>query len=91
MDDFAASVLTAVSDEVIALKSLLCEKYPGLDLSATKHVFDWVKDAYQDDIADRSTLRAAINTNKGYKGLVHPCVEAEGGYMPNVSRNLGLF
>jgi len=62
-----------------------CKKYPGLDLSATKHVFDWIKDAYQEDIADNSSLRAAINTNKGYKGLVHPCVEAEGGegFMPN--------
>jgi len=85
VDDFAASVLTNVSDEVIALKEFLCKKYPGLDLSATKHVFDWIKDAYQEDIADNSSLRAAINTNKGYKGLVHPCVEAEGGegFMPN--------
>ena len=45
---------------------------------------DFILYSYGDDVVDQTSLRTSFNTNKGYKGLTHPCVSVEGGgYVPD--------
>ncbi|KAK3704031.1 hypothetical protein QZH41_006180 [Actinostola sp. cb2023] len=80
----SASLLSAVSDEVLSIAKAITDQSPKTDLSRTIHVLDWYKRCYANDIEDKSTLFTAITTNKAYKGLTHPMVQAEGGkWVPN--------
>mmetsp|Transcript_25398 Transcript_25398/g.82139 ORF Transcript_25398/g.82139 Transcript_25398/m.82139 type:complete len:408 (-) Transcript_25398:953-2176(-) len=77
VDDFTAKMLTAMSDEILHVKRVVNDKYPDVDLGGVVHVREWITRAYGDDIKDPSNLMTSINTNKGYQGLTHPCVEAK--------------
>lgn len=85
--EFTGEMLDMVSNEVLEVKRVLLEKYPGLDLSSLTHVRDWMVRSYGDDIGDTSTLHRMLITNKGYRGLTHPTlvVEVNGTkkYLPN--------
>jgi len=85
--EFTGTMLDKVSNEVLEVKRVLQEKYPGLDMSSLTHVRDWMLRSYGDDIGDKSTLYKMLVTNKGYRGLTHPTVEiecdGEKKYLPN--------
>eukprot|EP00961_Rhodomonas_salina_P165320 2227427-Rhodomonas_salina.1 len=76
-------MLTKVSNEVLEIRKAVEAKFAGVDLSKVTHVKDWIMRSYGDDIADKSSLRTAIVSNKGYKGLNHPMLKVEGGFIPN--------
>jgi hypothetical protein len=76
-DEYTGEKLSKVSDEVLELKRVLMEKYPGLDLSSCHHVREWMIRSYGDDIGDKSSLCSMLLTNKGYRGLTHPMIELD--------------
>lgn len=76
-DEYTGEKLALVSDEVLELKRVLLEKYPGLDLSALHHVREWMLRSYGDDIGDKTSIYTMLSSNKGYRGLTHPCVEVD--------------
>lgn len=86
-DEYTGEKLALVSDEVLELKRVLLEKYPGLDLSSVHHVSEWMLRSYGDDIGDTSSIYKMLLTNKGYRGLTHPTrtVDTPEGtkYLPN--------
>eukprot|EP00957_Ditylum_brightwellii_P144690 11022420-Ditylum_brightwellii.AAC.1 len=87
-DEYTGQKLDKVSNEVLELKRVLEERYPGLDLKDVRHVSEWMIRSYGDDIGDKSSIHKMLLTNKGYRGLTHPMVEKEiagGGkkYFPN--------
>lgn len=88
-DEYTGEMLGKISDEVLELKRVLVEKYPGLDLSSLRHVREWMIRSYGDDIEDKSSIYRMLLTNKGYRGLTHPMREvvdtSAGGkkYVPN--------
>lgn len=71
-DEYTGQLLGTISDEVLELKRVLVEQYPGLDLSSLHHVREWMLRSYGDDIGDTSSLQTMLLTNKGYRGLTHP-------------------
>lgn len=79
VDDFTADTLDRVSREVLAVKATLLKNHPHLNLDVVRHVSDWVLDAYDHHIVDKSNLRTCITSNKAYKGLTHPMKDARGG------------
>ena len=85
--EYTGEKLTKVSDEVLEVKRVLMEKYPGLDLSSLHHVREWMLRSYGDDIGDTSSIHKMLITNKGYRGLTHPMREVETPegtkYLPN--------
>ena len=88
VDEYTGEMLSKISDEVLELKRVLVEKYPGLDLSSLHHVREWMLRAYGDDIEDKSSIYRMLNTNKGYRGITHPMREVVGTsggkkYVPN--------
>lgn len=88
VDDFTADLLTNVSNEVLKIKNAFNEVYPEVDLSQVTHVKDWILRSYGDEILDKTNLRTAINTNKGYQGLTHAMVKdvkRGEGYFPNIN------
>jgi len=76
-DEYTGEKLDKVSNEVLEVKRVLMEKYPGLDLKDVHHVSEWMLTSYGDDIADKSSIYKMLLTNKGYRGLTHPVVEKE--------------
>jgi hypothetical protein len=76
-DEYTGEKLAKVSDEVLEVKRVLLEKYPGLDLSSVHHVREWMLRSYGDDIGDKSSIYKMLLTNKGYHGLTHPVVEID--------------
>ncbi|CAB9517829.1 Octopine dehydrogenase [Seminavis robusta] len=86
-DEYTGEMLAKVSDEVLEVKRVLLEKYPGLDLSSLTHVRDWMLRSYGDDIGDKTNIYTMLHSNKGYRGLSHPMSEVdtpEGKkYVPN--------
>lgn len=86
-DAYTGEKLSNVSDEVLEVKRVLQEKYPGLDLSSLHHVREWMLRSYGDDIGDKTNIHTMLITNKGYRGLTHPTVKVEVDgqtkYMPN--------
>jgi len=79
-DEYTGEKLDLVSKEVLELKRVLVEKYPGLNLDDVHHVRDWMLRSYGDDIGDKTNIYTMLNTNKGYRGLTHPMITKE---MPN--------
>lgn len=76
-DEYTGEKLDKVSNEVLEIKRVLEEKYPGLDLKDVHHVSEWMLTSYGDDIGDKSSIHKMLLTNKGYRGLTHPVVEKE--------------
>ncbi len=83
MSDFTADTMTAVSDEIAALRANLEERVPGLDLSVVRHILPWCLRAYGKYIVDATNLRTRFATNKAYVGLTCPHREVDGGFVPD--------
>ena len=87
-DEYTGEKLDLISKEVLEVKRVLIEKYPGLDLDDVHHVSEWMTRSYGDDIGDKTNIYTMLSTNKGYRGLTHPTItkEMEDGttkYFPN--------
>ncbi len=72
MDQFAADIMTSISDEVMATAKAIMSKYKDVDLTNVIPIFDWYLNCYPEEITDKSNLFKAITTNKAYTGLKHP-------------------
>lgn len=79
VDETQARLLSAVSDECIAIGKAIETQIPGTDMSEVIHIFDWYLTYYADQITNKSSLMTAMQTNKAYDGLTHPMKEVEGG------------
>ena len=86
MSDEAADNMYHVSDEIMALRADLEQRYDGLDLSVVRHIFPWTLRAYGKYITDTTSLRTRFSSNKAYAGLVCPMVPGPaGGLVPDFS------
>ena len=83
IDEKQSTLLSTVSDELIATGKELEKLKQGVDMSQVLHIFDWYKTYYSDQITDRSNLMMAMKTNKAYDGLVHPMIKTDDGFLPN--------
>lgn len=79
----AAELLQAMDNELQQLCRALEQKIPGLDLRTVLPLGFSIRSAYADDIADASTLRSCIATNRAYAGIRAPMVAVDGGYAPD--------
>jgi ketopantoate reductase len=79
IDARAASLISDVGQEVIAVAERINATCPELDLSNVMPVHDWFITAYGPDIRDKSSLMTAIRTNAGYADIRHPVVEIRPG------------
>lgn len=87
-DAFTGAMLTAVSNEVLAIKRQLLLTFPTLSLKGVRHVSEWMPRAYGEGIEDTTSLTTMLQTNRGYRGLRHPMtlVQKEDGtkaYLPD--------
>lgn len=86
VDEFTATILQAMSDEIQGLCRTLEQAIPGLDLSRVAPVGEWLARAYPGQIADTSSLRSSFNTNRAYLGLKAPTSpQADGLVAPDFS------
>ncbi|MGZ5026439.1 MAG: NAD/NADP octopine/nopaline dehydrogenase family protein [Methylobacter sp.] len=79
----AADLLQAMDNELQTLCRTLEQKIPNLNLCAVLPLAFSIQAAYADDIADKSTLRSIIATNRAYAGIRAPMIETAGGYIPD--------
>lgn len=79
----AADLLEAMSGELQALKEAILARRPQFDLSAVMPIDLAILAAYGADIADTTSLRATIATNRSYAGIRTPMVAVDGGLAPN--------
>ena len=81
LDQEGACVLSSLNDEVQAIRTRL-EKM--VDLSAVRTLKDWLLRAYDDAIADPTSLRSSFVTNRAYAGLKVPMRQlAPGRFVPD--------
>ncbi len=73
VDDFTESILLGMTEEVQAVCRKMESLVPGLDLKDACTVKQWYMECYDGQMSDTSSLKACMNTNKGYDGLKHPC------------------
>merc|ERR1712196_573365 len=83
VDAFTQEVLLALTGEVQAVKKKM-EEACGLDLRDAVDLKQWYMDYYGGQMTDTSSLKACMTSNPGYKGLMHPCKEVDGGFMPDL-------
>ena len=84
LDQPSADLLSAVSDEVVAIAKGVMQQRPQVDLNNVSHIYQWYLRCYSEDISDKTNLYTAIQTNKAYKGLTHPMQKnAQGKYVPD--------
>jgi hypothetical protein len=83
VDEAAAGILSRLGAEITMLARRLEDFAPQLDLSAVQGVYDWLVTSYPHSIADRTSLRAAFNTNSSYSGLKVPARRSGGGFVPD--------
>ena len=84
LDRFSAEILSKVSQEVVDTAKALMAQRQGVQLANVTHIYDWFLRCYSEDIGDKTDLFSCIQTNRAYKGLVHPCEKNEDGtYRPN--------
>ncbi|KAK3089348.1 hypothetical protein FSP39_002920 [Pinctada imbricata] len=86
VDDLQASLLSKVSDEVVATAKAIEQQRSGIDMKDVIHILDWYKEYYRYQVTDSSNLMKAMQTNKAYDGLLHPMKPAgDGKYVPDFS------
>jgi len=71
-DDFCASVLLGISEDIQAVCRKLKSIDPKYDTSQVKTIFEWYMASYSQSCEDTSNLQRALVTNSSYKGLYHP-------------------
>ena len=84
VEDFSEGVLLGLTGEVQAVKNKM-QELTGLDLKDAVDLKQWYLDCYGGQMGDESTLGSCMRTNPGYKGLTHPCLEVEGGFVPDLN------
>ena len=86
-DEYTGDKLSKISDEILEIKRVLLNKYPSLHLDSLKHVTEWMKRSYGDDIGDKTSIFTMLRSNKGYRGLTHPMkevqIDGQAKYLPN--------
>jgi hypothetical protein len=84
VDEFTATVLTGMTEEVQQTCRKMESLVPGLDLRDACTLQQWYMDCYDGQMSDTSSLMRCMNTNKAYDGLTHPCKEENGKFMPDL-------
>jgi len=84
VDEAAASVLSNMSDEVLAVKEAVEQRRPDLKLDNVMHMSKWLLEAYRKDMQDTRTLSSMLQSNRGYHGLRVPVTQSKGGYQVDV-------
>ncbi len=81
-DDFTADVMTKTSNEVLEISRAVEQAagypmpVPGLDAM--------MREMYQDELVDDSTMKSIFQTNRGYQGLLAPMIKTDDGrFAPN--------
>lgn len=83
LTESAANILSSVSDEVVSIAKAFGEK-TGADMSNVEHIYYWYMRCYPQDIADKTNLYTAIQTNAAYQGLKHPVkITEDGKFLPD--------
>jgi len=80
----AASLLSAMSDEILKIRDDVETGYPHVRLPRVVHLGRWLLDAYGSEIEDASSLARMFQTNRGYCGLAVPVTESPNGYRIDV-------
>lgn len=84
VEEFAASVMTRISEELVATAQRIMTACPGLDLSDIIPKHEWYIQCYGPAIVDKSSLLTAIRTNGCYASIQHPMTEVvPGEFVPN--------
>jgi hypothetical protein len=83
LSERAAEVLQGLSDELLALKARVENCGEPVSLSSVLPLHLSVIGGYGTDIADPTTLRSTIATNRAYAGIRAPMVPVEGGWLPD--------
>lgn len=79
-----AGLMTRMSDEVLAVRDRIVERFPREDLTAVIPMLTWDRLAYGSEIADPSTQFTALRTNHAYQTMTHPMTrDAAGGWVPD--------
>merc|ERR1719473_2253941 len=84
VDEFTEKVLNGMTEEVQTVCRKMESMVKGLDLKDACTLKQWYLDCYDGQMSDTSSLKACMNTNKGYDGLTHPCKEEGGKFMPDL-------
>lgn len=83
-DDFCASVLLGISEDIQGVCRKLKNIDPRYDVSQVKTIFEWYMASYSQSCDDTSNLQRALVTNSSYRGLYHPMKGDESsGYTPD--------
>lgn len=85
VDKFTEKILEGLSRETQLVCRRMEKLVPGFDLKDACTLKQWYMDAYAGQMTDTSSLKACMNTCKGYAGLTHPCKEEGGGFMPELN------
>jgi len=84
VDERAASLISGIGQEIIAIARQIMTVCPEVDLSGIIPKYDWYIKSYGPGIADKTDLMTAIRTNSSYKGIRHPMIkEAPGKFVPD--------
>ncbi len=79
IDAPGATLLSRVSEELVATAGHVMAARPGTDLAQVIPQYQWEIDYYGNSISDPTNLLTALRTNSGYAGITHPMVDAPGG------------
>jgi hypothetical protein len=85
-----AEVVSAMGDEMLAVRAAIERARPGFDLTAVMPVDLAIRAAYGADIADHGSLRGILRTNRAYAGIRTPMVPVPGGFAPDWSSRFFL-
>jgi len=72
-----------MSAEVGDIAQHMSTKRKDVDMSSVISIHDWYLKTYASDITDGSSLKSSLMTNYAYRGLTHPCVKTDEGYLPD--------
>ncbi len=83
LSDDGARVLQALSDELVGVARGIHARVPDYWMSSTVSLHTGIRIGYDGQIADSSTLRNTIVTNRAYQGVRTPMLAVPGGLAPN--------
>ena len=83
MDEFTASVLDQLSNEIQTAVEKIMKDHPKFDLSKWKSLYEYNKEAYAGHYTNSENTKAIFDSLSVFSEIRTPMIPTEQGYLPN--------
>ncbi|NES24510.1 MAG: hypothetical protein F6K41_37780, partial [Symploca sp. SIO3E6] len=88
VDAETGELIDRMNAEILATHQQLVIQYPEIHFSPVLPPETVLGSYYGEEIGDRTNITTLLRTNPGYRNLLYPMIQTDGGYLPDFNSRL---